>query len=97
MWKRYETWTYGLKVLAAVLMLVLLPPLGIAAFFAIVLTFGLYILPVTSFELSNVDYNNIGFVSFVVFGPYYLGKEWGCIEELAKNIRSEFEDSNDKK
>lgn len=85
MLKRFEIWGYGLKMLFFILLMALLPPIAIATFFTVGIELALYILPLKSFTLSD-HYNDIFFLSLLIFGPYFVGQQWNVLEDLAKNI-----------
>ncbi|PCI57316.1 MAG: hypothetical protein COB36_03370 [Alphaproteobacteria bacterium] len=87
MWRRYETWAYGLKMLALILLMATLPSAGVALFFTLGLELVLYVWGIESFALSNY-YNDIFFVSFVIFCPYYIGEKWDWLIDSAKNTNS---------
>ena len=91
MLNRYDTWTYGLKMLAFVAMCTALPPAAIALFLSFLSNIILLVIP--DHDPAKY-YNDIFFCSYIIFGPYYLGKEWDRVEELAKNLREDYKNDD---
>ncbi len=88
MWKKYEMWILGLKTLAMVLMSVALAPVAIALFLTLAIQLIDIIFEIDFLTLEK-HYNDIFFVCFIIFGPYYLTKMWPSIIETHQKMKEE--------
>lgn len=75
MFKRYDTWIEGLRKLFFIGLIIGLLPLAMTMFIVLVLEVIIYLLPGQILELSKY-YNDIYFISLIIFGPYYLQEQW---------------------
>lgn len=88
MLKRYEMWILGLKTLAMILMSAVLVPVAMALFLTLAMKLIDIIFEIDFLKLEK-HYNDIFFVCFIIFGPYYLTKMWPSIIETHQKMKEE--------
>ncbi len=79
------TWKHGFTITMFLLLFGILAPLATATMISIIIILPMFVF---GFDLTFWDEksNEIVYLSILIFGPYFIGKEWNQIQNIVSKI-----------